>query len=281
MTIWRTMACSCFLMLLTSCMPVEPARSGAERIVSIDYCADQMVLGLVGTSRIAAVSVEADNDPNFSARLAGTLPRVRPEIEQIMAVRPTLVVRSYGGGPSLAAGLRRIGVPVYTLPIAESISDVRRSVLEAGRRLSASEVAHQLIARFDQQVAGDVSDETVDALYLTPGNVTTGPGTFVATLMAAAGLRSIERRSGWRSLPIEEILMKPPSLIVRGFEESRAHQQDRWAASGNLVFQKALARQETVLIPGSDLACGNWLAGNAIAAMRSARLSLKHRASGR
>ena len=45
------------------------AKAGGHRIVSLDYCADQMLLGLVPKSRIAAVSVDVRSDPLFAEPL--------------------------------------------------------------------------------------------------------------------------------------------------------------------------------------------------------------------
>ena len=70
-----------------------------------------MVLGLVERERIAAVSVDVASDPAFSLPRARGLPRVRAEVERVLALRPTLVVRSYGGGPRFAAAMEGAGVP--------------------------------------------------------------------------------------------------------------------------------------------------------------------------
>ena len=55
-----------------------------------------------------------------------------------------------------------------------------------------------------------------------------------------------------------------PELVVRGFFDTAAHAQDRWAASNHATLHRSIQASPTVDIPGSELACGNWLAGQAL-----------------
>lgn len=250
---------------LGGCARLHPAASG-ERIVSIDYCADQMLLGLVARDRIAAVSVEADNDPGFAAPLARGLPRVRADAERILALRPTLVVRSYAGGPRLEAALRRAGVGVYTLPYVANLDDVSAAMTSSGRALRAERAAAARGAEWRASLSRAMAMPRGrgTALYLTPGDVTTGPDSFVAGLLEAAGFTSYDGRPGWNRLPLEAIATRAPALVVRAFFDSKANRQDRWSSSSHAVLRRALAGQPSVTIPGGEVACGNWLAARAL-----------------
>lgn len=250
-------------LLLGGCVPVNPL-TRSDRIVSIDYCADQMVLGLVERDRIAAVSVDVASDPGFSLPRSAGLPRVRPEVERVLALRPTLVVRSYGGGGRFAEAMEAAGVPVFTLPYAATLADVDDVMAAAGEALGSQTMASrrrealaEALSRARRQGAGG------SALYMTPGDVTTGPGSMISELFAAAGYRSYEQRPGWHRLPVERLVVQPPDLVVRGFFETTAHQQDRWASSAHAALRDRLAGVPTVTVPGSELSCGNWLVGRA------------------
>ena len=263
--------------ILASCVPLG-TKTSSERIVSIDYCADQMVLGLVERRRIAAVSVDVANDPAFSLPRSNGLPRVRASIEQVLALRPTLVVRSYGGGPRMEAALRHAGIPVYTLPYAGDIAAVRVSILASGNALKAYPAAQARVQQLDHALANARAHRLVrattgqkshaaTALYLTPGDVTTGPQSLVAELMQMAGYSSYERRPGWHRLPVERLVLNKPDLVVRGFFETSANQQDRWSSARHRVLAQSLLHVPVADVAGSDLACGNWLAGNALNAI--------------
>ena len=88
--------------------PPGPLPEGpASRIVSLDYCADQFVLGLADRERILALSPDAGKDFSYLRAEASGLPTVRPRSEDVLALRPDLVVRNYGGGPRAAAFFER------------------------------------------------------------------------------------------------------------------------------------------------------------------------------
>lgn len=267
--------------------PTTPGAAGTgpdatpDRIVSLDYCADQMLLGLVDRRRIAAVSRDVASDPLFSEPLARGLPRVRPDVERVLAMRPTLVVRSYGGGPRMEAALRRAGIPVFTLPYADDIPAIRRAITASGAALGAPDAAARRLSDLDAALAAAAAAKTTDhvphrtALYVTPGDVTTGPDSLVGRLIATAGLSSYEPRPGWHRLPMEKLVSHSPDLVVRGFYDSPMHQQDRWSSSSHRLLRASLASVPQVSIPGSEIACGNWLAGNALRRLLRAKQELR------
>lgn len=258
--------------MLLNCTVVAPV-GGGDRIVSIDYCADQMVLGLVNRSRIAAVSAEADSDLDFSSPLARGLPRVRPSLEQILAMRPTMVVRSYAGGPQLESALRRAGVAVYTLNYSATVADVDGAMTSAGVALDAQSAATRRSDSWHSSVARArvLPRSTMAALYVTPGDVTTGPDSFVAELIRTAGYRNYVTRNGWHRLPIEVMVGKAPDIVVRGFFGATANQQDRWSSALHSEFVRVTRDVPAIELSGSDLACGNWLAGRALDQMVAQR----------
>ena len=253
------------------------AKTGSPRIVSLDYCADQMLLGLVPKSRIAAVSVDVRSDPLFAEPLSKGIPRVRPDVERVLALRPTLVIRSYGGGPRIEAALRRAGIPVFTLPYADDFDGIRQAITASGVALDAAPAAARRLAQFDAAIASATAASNTPpptALYVTPGDVTTGPDSLVGRLIAAAGLTSYEQRSGWHRLPMEKLIDEKPDLVIRGFYDSPMHQQDRWSSSAHRVLRASIKSVPQVTVPGSEIACGNWLAGNALRRLSQAKREL-------
>ena len=66
-----------------ACEPPRVEPSAARRIVSLDYCADQFVLGLAERRRILAVSPDADADFSYMRASAEGLRTVRPRAEDV------------------------------------------------------------------------------------------------------------------------------------------------------------------------------------------------------
>lgn len=267
----RWAAALAMLAALTACQPRAPlpARQG---IVSIDYCADQMLLGLVARERIRAVSFEADSDASFAAPRAQGLPRLRPQLEEIVRLRPAVVVRSYGGSARLDRQLAAAGIRVVQLGYIGTLADVRAEVLRAGAALGAEPRAAQLIAVFDAELAAArPGGLRGTALYVTPGDVTAGPGSLVSEAIGAAGFTPYRRAPGWGTLPIEEMVRRPPDVVFRAFFDSARYRQDHWSASRHPVVAEATRHARDVEVPGGWLSCGNWLTGHAVARLAKAR----------
>ncbi len=253
--------------------PPAPLRG----VVSLDYCADQMVLGLVPRSDIRAVSPEADSDASFSARRAQGIARVRPSLEEIAALRPRYAVRMYGGTPGIDRQLAALGITVVQLNFATKLADIAPELQRIGVALDAAPHAARLRQDFRAKVAAaqkTVPNRPPSLLYITPGDVTTGPDSFVGEVIRAAGFRPIRKEAGWGSIPVEAMVRRPPDAVLRAFFDSPRYRQDRWSSSAHPRLQRLLAGVPTATVPGSALGCGNWLAGDAIAALTELRQSI-------
>src|SRR3546814_14862677 len=77
------------LAALAGCQPRAPLPA-LRGVASIDFCADQMVLGLLPKAKIRAVSFEADSDTSFAVPPAPGIERLRPQPEDIVAPRPAV-----------------------------------------------------------------------------------------------------------------------------------------------------------------------------------------------
>ena len=144
-------------LLLTLCL-VVPAYHGEaaslpQRVVSLDYCADQYVLRFVGPERIRALSPDAGRSFSYMRDAAQDLPQVRPLAENVIALQPDLVVRSYGGGARAPAFFAALDIPVLQLPYAGSLADIRATILTVAARLGAAGEGERVAARMDARLA--------------------------------------------------------------------------------------------------------------------------------
>ena len=105
--------------------------SHPSRIVSLTYGTDEILLGLVDTSRVAALSRYAGN-PDISfvtkeeAEAVGR--KVDMNAEFIMALKPDLVIASTAVSPQLVSLLRQSGIPVYVSLVAVSWDEMEEKV---------------------------------------------------------------------------------------------------------------------------------------------------------
>lgn len=280
----RRLSCSLGALLLAlaalaGCAPAGPvtaegqAPAVARRIVSLDYCADQYLLKLAPRDRILAVSPDADRDFSYMRDAARGLRQVAPRAEDVLVLKPDLVIRSYGGGPEAAAFYRRAGVPVLQLGYSGTLADVRAEVVRVARQLGVPGSGQTLAAQMDRRLAAlrakaDAGQEGArEALYMTPGGVTTGPGSLIAEMLAAAGLRNFQREPGWHPLPLERLAYERPDIVAAAFFGSVAGNPDGWSAARHPVARAQLSPERVVRLDGAWTACGGWFVLDAIEAL--------------
>ncbi len=244
----------------------------AQRVVSLDYCADQFVLKLLPRESIVALSPDSTMPFAYLRDEAVGLPQVRPVTENILALQPDLVVRSYGGGPQISGFLEKIGVPVIQLPFANSLADVQSAIVTVANGLGQPEkgqhIADEMQARLDRIPA---AEDSVNALYMTPNGATSGPGTQVNDMLSVAGLENFEQRPGWWTIPLERLAYEQPDLVVGAFFDGRTDHPALWSSMRHPVAKRQMQHRPTVLLDGAWTACGGWFLIEAVEALAKAR----------
>ena len=202
-----------------------------QRIVSLNLCADQYLLALADPGQIAALTVFA-HDPQMSAAAeqAARLPVSRGSAEQVLALRPDLIIASPTRRRETMEQLRGRRIATLDLPSAESYDAIVAQV-----RLVAAAVGHPqrgeaLIARMNAELAKlpAQSGGGATAAYYQRRGFLTGTGTLVDDLMRRAGLSNLATRLGKPSLArisLEEMaLARPDYLIVETASDRIADQ---------------------------------------------------------
>jgi iron complex transport system substrate-binding protein len=243
--------------------------AGPPRIVSLDYCADQYVLALADRDHVLALSPDADRDFSYLRQQARGLPQVAPRAEAVLALRPTVVVRSYGGGPRMGALLDRAGVERVEIPWSPDLAGAVEALRTVAAALGASERGEALARRTEARLAALAPERELlpgrpRALYMTAGGVTTGPGTLVHEMLRSAGVGNFQEASGWRPLPLERLARDQPDLVVAAFLDAPDHSVYRWSAMRHPVARRQLETRPVVSIDGAWTACGAWFLIDAI-----------------
>ena len=202
-----------------------------QRVVSLDYCADQFVLKLLPRASILALSPDAEREFSYMREAAAGLQQVRPVAENVLTLEPDLIVRSYGGGPRAAGFFERAGIPVLQVPFANNLDDVRAMILTVASGLGATARGEEVVANMDRRLAA-IQDTTTprSALYMTPTGVTSGPNTLIHEMLGAADLDNFETRSGWHSIPLERLAYEQPDKVAAAFFSSSADRPLMWSA---------------------------------------------------
>jgi len=251
-------------------LALASVEASPPRVVSLDFCADQFVLALSDRTDILAVSPSADDAHSALRERADGIPQLRATAEDVLALQPDLIVRSYGGDARTLAFFQRLGLRVHHIGFAGDFDGIRIAVRETAGALGQADRGAALIATMDAQLAAAPSRNGPAALYLTPAGATTGSGTLIDATLSAAGLANATPGAGWRSLPLEQIAQQSPDLVVTAFFNDRSAPPDGWAVASHPVFQRLINETPRLDIDGAQISCGAWMLAEAAADLRAA-----------
>lgn len=241
-----------------------------QRIVSLDYCADQFVLALADREQIAAVSRGVLRDDSYFRERARGMARTRGTMEEVLALRPDLIMRTWGGPWDAEAAYGRFGVPVLSVGDAQDFDGARADVLEAavamGQRARGDAVIADLNRRLDALEAAQRSPRPA-VLYMSAGGAVAGRGTMLDAAIAAAGGRNLRTEASWTVMPLERMLETPPALIALGFFDHGRERMNAWSRTRHPALRRALAGARTVDLPTASIACDAWFAIDAAEAI--------------
>ena len=193
------------------------------RIVSLNLCVDSIVVELVSHDRIAALSHYA-RDPQRStiSDIAQRLPITYETAEEVVALRPDLVLTSRHSAPATRNALKRVGIRFELFDVPQTVADSLEQVRQVARLLGAEREGEAMVARIEQALAAarlPAGEEPLTAAVYQPGGLSAGANTVIGELMQLTGLHNIAARYGvqnYRPLPLEVLASSPPDVLLVG-----------------------------------------------------------------
>ena len=243
-----------------------------RRIVSLDYCADQFVLALADRDQIAALSRGSQRDDSYYRDRARGIRQTRGTLEEVLALRPDLVVRNWGGPWDAEQVYARFDVPVLQVGDTPDFAAARADLLDAARKRSAIAERGEAMARdLDTRLARLAAHRSnAPVMYLSGGGAVAGRGTMMDAVITAAGGRNIRTEASWQVLPLERLVQTPPALIALGFFDTGRDRINAWSPSRHPALRRALANARTVSLPPAAISCEAWYAIDAAEAIAAA-----------
>ena len=139
-----------------------PAQADAPtRIVSLNQCLDAILVELVPKERIAAIS-HYSRDPLRSpiAALAQTLPITYESAEEIVALRPDLVLASRHSAIPTRNALRRVGIHYELFDVPFSVKESLAQIRQIAALVDNAAAGEALVTRIER---------AIEAARLPPG----------------------------------------------------------------------------------------------------------------
>ena len=240
----------------------DPVSAKPQRIVSINLCTDQLLMLLAERGRIASVSyLAANRNASAMATEAIGLWKNHGLAEEILMMKPDLVLAGAFTSRPTVFLLKRLGFNIVKLPVVSNIEDIRRNIRTVADAVGETRRGRQLIDTFDRRLlaasASTTQPKPVAAIYRR-NSFTSGDNTLTGAILEAAGLTNLAAQlgiSGTGHLPLEVLISQQPDIIVMSRERNRK----RSVATTTLrhpAFKKSAANRLTVRIADYIWACG-------------------------
>lgn len=201
--------------------PQQPA----QRIVAGSVLAVESLLEVISHERLVGVhTIAADTRYSLVAEQAKTLPLLGASPEQLLSVRPDLVLVDAFTRAETLALLAAANVPVVRTRDPHSFEDIEANLRLLGRVTHLDQEAEQIIAATTEKLeAIRLAGKDLEGwrlLSLDGALHTYGEGSLFDVMTRTAGARNLAAEQGvgsFRKLDIEEVLAwRPDALVLSG-----------------------------------------------------------------
>jgi iron complex transport system substrate-binding protein len=261
---------------LLACVNVAAAEGPAPkpaRIVSLNMCADDLVLRIAKPANIASVTW-LSRDPQNS-NLYDRAPQVPVNhglAEEIVPLEPDLVIAGTFTARTAVALIKRTPVRLVELGIPKSFAEVRSQIAHVAELVGEPAEGARLIKAMEARLAavGPPSGSRPRAIVLNPNGATVGRGTLVAEIMELAGLDNVAaelKMENYGLVPLENVVLNSVDMLI----VSASRDGPPSLATDILrhpVLAKLADRVKVVSIPTRLWNCGGPAAAEAVTYLR-------------
>jgi iron complex transport system substrate-binding protein len=263
---------------LAAGLSARPAAARAlPRVVSLNPCLDAVLVHVADRAQILALSHYA-RDPQQSniAAVARTFPITHESAEEVIALRPDLVLTAAHSSLATRAALKRLSIRAELFKVPNSWVDNQAQIRRIAAAVGHPDRGEALIARVEAAMAKAAprpGARPVTALVFQPNGFAAGHGTLVDEMMRRAGFVNVAERYGlkkWGNVSLERLLDDPPEVLLAG---QAAPNAPTWAE--RILNHPALAsvgpRMTRAVFPERLLYCGGPVLIDTAAVLATAR----------
>ena len=196
------------------------ATAAPKRIVSLSLCADQYLLALADPAQIVALN-RFSHDPAMSwgVAKARAFPGIRGSAEEMLTLKPDLVLTSGFGTPAALAVLRSRKVRIVDLPWDDRFESIERTTRQVAALVGHPERGEALITAMRRRLSaiGTPPGRGRVAAYYQRRGYLTGQGTLVDEMMRRVGLANLAtklNRPMLSYLSIEAMAVARPDFLI-------------------------------------------------------------------
>ncbi len=227
----------------------------ATRIISLSPALTETIYA-VGSSTIGNTTYCNYPEAAKTVQKIGGYSAKSINIENIIALKPELVIGELNAHKSLIEPLNKAGIKVMIVKL-ETFDDIFNAITLVGQVTGNSKPAADLTASLKRRIAlvsekiQRIPDEKRPTLFWEVWHeplMTAGPNTFIGQIITAAGAKNIfgDLKENWPVVSFEAVLTKNPMYIASTFshgpemDNTKLKQRTGWASMTAVVQNRVL-----------------------------------------
>jgi iron complex transport system substrate-binding protein len=271
------------IMLFFGAEPTVAQGIRPERVVSLNMCTDQLLLDLAPEGQIIGLSPFAkDALRSWSAAKVEALPILSGTAEEIMVLKPDLVVAGRFTKRSTREFIRARGIALEEFDPVRSIAETKQQILRFGQITGATERATMRVAEIEaahSALRAVAASRKLRILPLSRRGWVAGSQSLISDILAQAGLSNVASELGLRTggiASLEAIVKLRPDAILITRAEGRAEDQGS-AMLLHPAIQELFPPERRIIIPERLTICGGPMLANAMQTLADQIVRLKPR----
>jgi len=240
------------------------------RVISLNMCTDQLLLDLAKPEQIVGLSpYAADAARSFLATQARDLPILSGTAEEVMVLKPDLVVSGTFTKRATREFLRAQGVNLEDFAPVRTIAETKRQITRFGEITGAEAKAEARNAEIDaalSELRALAATNKLRVLPLARRAWVSGANSLMSDILAQAGLINVAGEIGIRTggrTTLEQIVQLRPDAIVISQDEGRAEDQGQ-ALLLHPAIQSLFPPERRIVIPERLTVCGGAMLADAM-----------------
>jgi iron complex transport system substrate-binding protein len=188
------------------------------RVITTNICIDSLVVALIGTKNLVAVSALADDDRySHISEEVKDLKKVTFNAEVIYALNPSLVLASNFSSAKTKFALKKLGVNVRLISFARSVEDIEKNISILGRLLNAEHRARELTKLLKSPRMNVRNTKQLIALQYSDNRYVHGRNSLISSIIRQSGFKGYSEFLGHnegRYMPAEALVKSAPDVLI-------------------------------------------------------------------
>ena len=209
-------------------------------MVTTNICIDSLVVALIGTRNLVAVSALADDDRySHISKEVKDLKKVTFNAEVIYALNPSLVFASNFSSAKTKFALKKLGVNVRLISFARSVEDIEKNIFILGKLLNAERRAQELTKLLKSLKIKAKHVKQLIALQYSTNRFVHGHNSLISSIIRRSGFKSYSEFLGYnegRYISAEALVKSAPDVLILDGDKSFSNK------SGSTLYHPALLK---------------------------------------